>query len=68
MKAKELKELQTAELRRKLKTLREELFWLKFKNKSGQTGKSADIKKNRRDVARLMTVLRHRELTQGKTA
>lgn len=55
--AKELRGLGTKELRTKVKELREELFWLKFKNKSGQMDKAANIEKTRRDLARVLTVM-----------
>ena len=57
MKAKELKALGEKELHTKAKELREELFWLKFKNKSGQLDKPSNIEKARRDLARVLTVL-----------
>lgn len=58
MKAKELTPLSAKDLTGKAKELREELFWLKFKGKSGQLDKPANIRKTRRDLARVLTVLR----------
>lgn len=57
MMAKELRSLGSKELRAKVKELREEIFWLKFKNKSGQVDKAASIEKTRRDLARVLTVM-----------
>jgi large subunit ribosomal protein L29 len=57
MKAAELRTQVDVELRKKVKTLRDELFWLKFKLASGQLDKPAKICQTRRDLARLLTVL-----------
>ena len=50
MKAKELRELSVEELARKASEMRENLFNLKIRHKSGQLTSSADLGKNRRDL------------------
>jgi large subunit ribosomal protein L29 len=57
MKATELKELNVEELARKAAEMRENLFNLRIRHKSGSLTSSADLKKNKRDLARVMTVL-----------
>lgn len=62
MKAIELRENTTAELNETLKTLREELFRLKMHHYTGQLESVADLKAKKRDIARVLTVLRERQL------
>mgnify|MGYP001946280842 CR=1 FL=1 len=62
MKAKELVELTTAEIEQKLKSLKEELFNLRFQSATGQLDNPGRIRQVRKDIARAKTVLREREL------
>jgi large subunit ribosomal protein L29 len=62
MKAKELAELTTAEIEQKLRSLKEELFNLRFQKATGQLENPARIRQVRKDIARVKTVLREREL------
>lgn len=62
MKAKELRELTTEELNHTLDELKEELFNLRFQLASGQLENTARIKQVRKDIARVKTILREREL------
>ena len=62
MKAKELAELTTAEIEQKLRSLKEELFNLRFQKSTGQLVNPARIRQVRKDIARVKTVLREREL------
>lgn len=62
MKAKELRENTTAELNETLQTLREELFRLKMHHYTGQLESVAGLKAKKRDIARVLTVLRQRQL------
>ena len=64
MKAKELKELTDDELQEKLKEMSQELFNLRFQRSTGQLGNTAMIPKTRKDIARVKTVLRERELAR----
>ncbi len=60
MKAKELRELQTAELQGKLRELKEELFNLRFQHATGQLENPMRIREVKKDYARVMTILSER--------
>ena len=62
MKTKELHELTVEELDAKLKELSEELFNLRFRHAIGQLENSAALKNCKRDIAKIKTILREREL------
>ena len=62
MKAKELHELTVDELNTKLKELSEELFNLRFRHAVGQLENSSSLKNCKRDIARVKTILREKEL------
>ncbi|WP_150461730.1 50S ribosomal protein L29 [Nesterenkonia ebinurensis] len=57
-----LAELDDAELGSKLREAKEELFNLRFQSATGQLENSARLKAVKRDIARIYTVLREREL------
>lgn len=63
MKAKEIRDLTTAEIDDKVKSLKEELFNLRFQLATGQLENTARIREVRKSIARLKTVARQRELT-----
>ena len=58
MKAKEFRELTEVELQDKLKNLKEELFHLRFQNAVNQLENPMRIKAVKKDIARVLTVLR----------
>ena len=60
MKASELKVLGTEELNAKLKELKEELFNLRFQHAINQLENPHRIVEVKRDIARVMTVLREK--------
>jgi large subunit ribosomal protein L29 len=62
MKAKDIKELTKAEILKKKKDLKEEMFNLRFQHSTGQLENTSRIKLLRKDVARIETILRHKEL------
>lgn len=62
MKASKLHELTNDELTVQLKDLKQELFNLRFQNATGQLGNVMVIQKTKRDIARVKTILREREL------
>jgi large subunit ribosomal protein L29 len=62
MKAAELRDLADEELREKLRELQEELFNLRFQLATGQIENVGRIRTVRRDIARMHTVLRQRQL------
>jgi len=57
MKAAELKDLTVEELIRKAGELRENLFNLKIRRRAGTLESVSDVTKNRRDLARILTLL-----------
>lgn len=61
MKAKELKELTNDELQQKLKTLKSELFNLRFSHATGQLANPMQINNTKKDIARVLTILKERE-------
>ena len=64
MKAAEMKEKSTNELVEMLEKNRKEMFQLKMRQASGQLEKSSDMVKLRKDIARLNTVIREREIVK----
>ena len=62
MKVEELRVLEQDELGARLRTARRELYELRFKHAVGQLDNSSQIRKVRHDIARIMTVLRARDL------
>ena len=60
--AAELRALDAEDLASKLKDAKEELFNLRFQNATGQLDNSARLKTVRREIARIYTVIREREL------
>ena len=65
-KATELRELNDAELIQKLAEAREEHFNLRFQNATGQLDNSARLGDIRREIARLNTLLREREIAAAE--
>ncbi|BDG34208.1 50S ribosomal protein L29 [Parageobacillus sp. VR-IP] len=66
MKAKEIRELTTAEIEQKIKALKEELFNLRFQLATGQLENTARIRQVRKDIARMKTIIREREIAANK--
>jgi len=60
--AAELRALDAEDLESKLKDAKVELFNLRFQNATGQLDNSARLKTVRREIARIYTVIREREL------
>jgi len=63
MKANEIRELTTAEIEDMVKSLKEELFNLRFQLATGQLENTARIRQVRKSLARVKTVARQRELS-----
>ncbi len=61
VKAKAMRELSVDEIRTRLGELREELFNLRFRNAMKQLDNPLKIRESRREMARLLTVLREKE-------
>jgi large subunit ribosomal protein L29 len=60
--AAELRETDEAELETRLAEAKQELFNLRFQIVTGQLDNSARIQTVRRDIARILTVLREKEI------
>jgi large subunit ribosomal protein L29 len=64
MKAKELRDLSREELKEKELDLKQTLFNLKFQKATGQLGNTAMLKKTRREIARVKTLLGAEEISR----
>ena len=62
MKGKDLNELTKEELLKKKKDTKEELFNLRFQHSTGQLENTARLKLLKKDVAKIETILRQKEL------
>ena len=62
MKTKEFREMTTEELHNKLKDLRSEHFNLRFSHATGQLSNPMMLNNVKKDIARVLTLLREREL------
>ena len=65
MKAEELRKLTDDELKEKLVELKKQLMNLRFQNAIGGLEKPSDIKATKKTIARILTILRERELSQA---
>ena len=63
MKAAEIRELSAEDLQSKLKEARAELFNLRFQMATGQLENTARIAQVKKDIARIQTEMRARELS-----
>lgn len=63
MKANEIRDLTTAEIEQNVKSLKEELFNLRFQLATGQLENTARIREVRKAIARMKTVIREREIS-----
>lgn len=66
MKAREIRDLTTEELRQKVNELKQELFNLRFQLATNQMDNPMRLKEVRRSIARAKTILRERELKQER--
>ena len=68
MKASEIRELSNAELNEKLTALKAELFNLRFQHAINQLDNPHVISDTKKDIARVMTVLRQKQSDASKNA
>jgi large subunit ribosomal protein L29 len=68
MKATEIKDLEASDLEIKIKEARVELFNLRFQLATGQLDNPGRIKNVKRDIARLHTEARSREIAAAREA
>ncbi|WP_096155969.1 MULTISPECIES: 50S ribosomal protein L29 [Bacillus] len=66
MKANDIRDLTTAEIEQKVKSLKEELFNLRFQLATGQLENTTRIREVRKSIARMKTVIREREIASNK--
>ncbi|MBR2523838.1 MAG: 50S ribosomal protein L29 [Clostridiales bacterium] len=66
MKVEDIRAKSDAELASELTSLKEELFKLRFQHSTNQLENPAQISSVKKDIARVMTVIRERELTATK--
>ncbi len=66
MKADELRDLNDDDLRAKVNELKEGIFRMRFKLSLGNTDVVKNLREARKDMARVRTLLRERELEAGK--
>ena len=66
MKVEDIRAKSDAELTSELTSLKEELFKLRFQHSTNQLENPAQISSVKKDIARVMTVIRERELTATK--
>ncbi|MFH1497032.1 MAG: 50S ribosomal protein L29 [Verrucomicrobiota bacterium] len=64
MKVEDIRELDRTELETRVRELKEEQFKLRFRASMMQIENPSLVRKIRRDIARIKTVLRERELAQ----
>lgn len=68
MKAKAIHDMTDSELTAKLKELKEELFNLRFSHAIHQLNNPMQLVTTKKDIARVKTVMRERELKKAKEA
>jgi large subunit ribosomal protein L29 len=66
MKPEKVREIDTAEIKNKLSDMQEQLFRLRFQISMGQTEGVKKLRDLKKDRARMLTVVRQRELEQRK--
>ena len=64
MKMEELRKLSTEELNNKIKESKEELFNLRFQQATGNLEKPVRLRELRKQVAKMKTIIRERELNK----
>ncbi|MCA9393345.1 MAG: 50S ribosomal protein L29 [Candidatus Omnitrophica bacterium] len=68
MKAKELRELSSQDLIAKERSFKKELFDLRNLNRVGRVEKPSRFRELRRDIARILTILKEREINERSTS
>lgn len=64
MKASKIREMSPDEMHRQLATLKESLFNLRFQHGTGQLEDTSMLKKTRKDIARLQTIVGEEKFKQ----
>jgi len=66
--AADLREADESELETRLAEAKQELFNLRFQMVTGQQDNSAMVRRTRREIARILTVLREKEIAAAEAA
>jgi large subunit ribosomal protein L29 len=66
MDAKEMRDLRDDELAEHIKTVRRDLFGLRFQHATGELENSAGLRSTKRDLARALTIARQRGIDTNK--
>ncbi|SDX52176.1 50S ribosomal protein L29 [Butyrivibrio sp. AE2032] len=66
MKVEEIRKMSDEELSNELASLKEELFKLRFQHATNQLDNPAQIAQVKRDIARVMTIQREKQLAANK--
>lgn len=61
-----LRSLGDQEITKREKDLTEELFWLRFKNEGGQLDKPTELRRTKKMLARVKTILEEKQREQRK--
>jgi large subunit ribosomal protein L29 len=61
MKAGEIRDMSSSEIEMKIKDLKQELFNLRFQHNTGQLENTSRLSRTKKDIARLMTILKENE-------
>jgi large subunit ribosomal protein L29 len=64
VKAEQIREMGLDELRHKEKELQEQLFRLRFQKSLGQLDNALKLQATRRDIARVKTILKEKQVTR----
>jgi len=67
MKARELHDKTVEELDQMERELKRKLFNLRFQRTTGELGNSAELGKTRRDIARVMTIVREKRAQEARS-
>ncbi|MFL6212298.1 MAG: 50S ribosomal protein L29 [Blastocatellia bacterium] len=66
MKADEIRDLNDDDLRARVAQLKEDIFRIRFKLSLGNTDVVKNLRESRKDLARVLTLIRERGLEAGK--
>jgi large subunit ribosomal protein L29 len=66
MKAKEMRDLKDDELLEQIKTIRKDLFGLRFQHATGELENTAGLRTGKRDLARALTLAHERGIDPTK--
>jgi large subunit ribosomal protein L29 len=66
MKADEIRDLNDDDLRARVAQLKEDIFRMRFKLSLGNTDVVKNLRESRKDLARVLTLIRERDLEAGK--